>query len=724
MLQKIVIKIINRLRAFTYTNNDLHPLEEIPRYPPFAKGLPLATTEQLLDSQKEMLNKIMLEVGQDTYEEIYLPCIKGYCDFVHLLPASERDHHRGAGGLFRHGLEVAYITLIESKHKLFDTNKPPSERVDNEPKWHLAGFLAGLVHDVGKPLSDYQAVSEDGRHIWNPFTENIVDWGVRKGISKYFLHWHNGRYRKHESLSSVVSKKIIMDEALAFLTTSDNIIIRNMFECITNQPSLDNKLYELVKKADRHSSEKDVKTANLRGDDANLAIPLEKYILDAIKLLNIQNDWGIEFIGNPPTLFLDDSLFLTAKAVKRLTEKLADNKIPGVPWDQKALTESLINTEFAVPRELEDGSKSNMWPLLKKGDQRITWAVRLADWSVVYPDRPEPSPGIQLLSEQQTMIMQSGKERDTAKEKTKPDLGTEVLPVKPGEVQKAPSVKSELCDPQENEGGQSDSEEVQEVLPVKHDPEKDKNDKPKTTESKTDHKVLPVKPENENTQEDIESQRKTENETKVLPVKPESKKDQLQGLVKEFYSRNPKKAFSYDGRQGLLVDWNNLSDSEKDSKQVLEELKDALKHNATGSFTHLKNDKPILIVKKDFVPEELRKKGGKSKTGQSKKTTLKKHREVPDDFDPLLEKEGDANSALFRGKQGNDTDKKPDNSPNEQFKGLAPNIVRRPEVQPYHDALLKGELTADEFISHITAALQYDTFAAHTLIGQIRKNER
>lgn len=158
--------------------------EEIPRYPPFAKGLPLATVEKILESQSRILNEVRKEVGDDAFAKYYLPCVTSYCDFVHLLPASERNHHRGAGGLFRHGLEVALNSLRQGKHKLFDTNLSPSEKEHNEPRWHLACFLSGLVHDIGKPLSDYQIISECGHHVWNPFTESIPKWGEENGLDK------------------------------------------------------------------------------------------------------------------------------------------------------------------------------------------------------------------------------------------------------------------------------------------------------------------------------------------------------------------------------------------------------------------------------------------------------------------------------------------------------------------------------------------------------------
>ncbi|KAA3419556.1 hypothetical protein F1714_11850, partial [Streptococcus pneumoniae] len=44
-------------------------------------------------------------------ERYYLSAIKRFARFAHLLPASQSHHHRGAGGLLRHSLEVGLWAL-------------------------------------------------------------------------------------------------------------------------------------------------------------------------------------------------------------------------------------------------------------------------------------------------------------------------------------------------------------------------------------------------------------------------------------------------------------------------------------------------------------------------------------------------------------------------------------------------------------------------------------
>lgn len=83
---------------------------EIPRYPPFLKGLPAASPEDLQSTQDELIAKLRQVLGFNLrdFQRLIQPCIDHLAAYVHLLPASEHHHHSGAGGLLRHSLEVAF----------------------------------------------------------------------------------------------------------------------------------------------------------------------------------------------------------------------------------------------------------------------------------------------------------------------------------------------------------------------------------------------------------------------------------------------------------------------------------------------------------------------------------------------------------------------------------------------------------------------------------------
>jgi uncharacterized protein YjbI with pentapeptide repeats len=357
--------------------------EELVRYPPFAKGIPLKSREKVLEGQKDFLERVAKQVGREQFNELYLPTILAYVDFVHLLPASENDHHRAEGGLLRHGLEVAMFSHGFATETLFsqNTTSPKDKEVLNA-KWCLASFIAGIAHDLGKPITDYKVVDKSGEIVWNPFKNDIATWGKENKLDLYFLNWQKNRYRKHEALSSVVSNRFISEEVLSYLTTANNDIITQMYECISNQPSYDNQIYPIVKKADHASSEKDMREygAKIQG---GLSVPVHDYILDGFKLIESQEEWGNEFVKVPPYFLFNDSAYLTVKALKRILESLEDSQIPTLPMKAEKATSILIEQGIALYNELPDGSTRNIFKFedFNSQDSTVVSAIKIKDWS-------------------------------------------------------------------------------------------------------------------------------------------------------------------------------------------------------------------------------------------------------------------------------------------------------------------------------------------------------
>ncbi|WP_165786331.1 MobH family relaxase [Methylomonas sp. Kb3] len=289
--------------------------EDVPRYPPFMKGLPAAPVERILSSQTELIVAIeqALALPDSLYQSIAAPVIRRYAAFSHLLPASESHHHRGAGGLFRHGLEVAHWATLASQGSLFATSASPKERKAQELRWRLAVCFAGLLHDIGKPVADIAVVNAQGQHTWNPCDENITDWALRNEIDRYFLRWRDNRHKRHEQFSALVIERVLTREARTrneidryFLRWRDNRhkrheqfsalviervltreartfilesgpdIMQAMLETI-NGLDRGSKVYALVITADCKSVERDLK-AHYQNIDSALGMPVEKYL--------------------------------------------------------------------------------------------------------------------------------------------------------------------------------------------------------------------------------------------------------------------------------------------------------------------------------------------------------------------------------------------------------------------------------------------------------------
>ncbi|NCN44531.1 MAG: hypothetical protein GW898_10385 [Thiomicrospira sp.] len=390
------IKSLLKLLKKTHKNinNDEKSLYQynykIPTYPPFLKGIPFAPVELLLESQKELVDKIKLEVGTNLYESYFSKVIYGYAEFVHLLPASEKHHHRGAGGLLHHGLSVGYNSILYAKAKIFDSQKSPSERESNANKWILAVFIAGLGHDLGKPLSDYKVVNRDSSKTWSPYAGSLTQWLIDNDIKDYFLNWRENRYRKHESFSTFVARKIIPDEIMQFLETRDNRVIQSMIDSISGQVAYDNELYEIIEKADHKSVEMDLKNTKITTDDVNLSVPVEKYILDSIKYLQATDSWNVP-LGEAPLVYFEGTLMLSMSAAQNVCDRLEEIKVPGVPWHRKELIEAMLS--YGLAREYIDSEtvKHSVWPYYRNGVIETLKGIRLNDWTVIFSAEPRPN---------------------------------------------------------------------------------------------------------------------------------------------------------------------------------------------------------------------------------------------------------------------------------------------------------------------------------------------
>lgn len=362
--------------------------EDIPRYPPFAKGLPAASVERILATQTELLNAIRhtLALPAEACQTVVMPVIARYAAFTHLLPASEAHHHRGAGGLFRHGLEVAYWAVMASEGVLFGIGSTPLERKGQEPRWRLAVCLAGLLHDIGKPVSDLSILDRDGRTQWNPYLENLTEWAAKNGVDRYFLRWRDKRHQRHEQFSVLVTERVLTPECLSYLTQSGPEIMQAMLEAIAGVDR-GAMFHTLVIEADRKSVERDLK-ANHIPVDTSLGVPVEKYLLDAMRRLIGSGRWTANTRGARIWRF-DDGLHVVWKAgAQDVSELLAKDRIPGIPRDPDTLADILIERGLAVPRKTGDGRSFRYWRMAPAELDMALYMLRLATPELIYSGEP------------------------------------------------------------------------------------------------------------------------------------------------------------------------------------------------------------------------------------------------------------------------------------------------------------------------------------------------
>lgn len=406
--------------------------EEIPRYPPFTKGFPMAPVEKVLSTQQDLINRIKGSLGynEEEFERLVLPVISRYAAFVHLLPASENHHHRGAGGLFRHGLEVAFWATQASESVIFSIEGSPFERRNNEPRWRLATCFAGLLHDVGKPLSDVAITSSDGDVTWNPYSESLVHWAEHLGLQRYFLRWLDRDHKRHEQFSLLTVERILTVQALEYLAEPGKEIVEAMLQAISGL-RVDDPVTKLMLEADRQSVGRDLQQNRLDVDEFAYGIPVERYVFDAIRRLIKTGKWNTNEKGSR-IWHLHQGVFIVWKqATTDIYNLLAEDKIPGIPRDPDTLADILIERGFAIKNiQPEHGSDAfyRYWevvPLLpKQKDEKsgvnTSTSIKLQMLRLDSPElvfTTEPPPVIEGI-----VVGESGPEERPTENKPSPEI--------------------------------------------------------------------------------------------------------------------------------------------------------------------------------------------------------------------------------------------------------------------------------------------------------------
>lgn len=349
---------------------------EIPRYPPFRQGLPLVASAQVAATQAELIRKLRYAVGctPEQYEEWVCPVVDRYVAYVHLLPASEAHHHRGAGGLLHHGLEVGFLAGQASAGKVFAMDREPRERVIHEPLWRLAATLAGLCHDIGKPLSDLSVTDRDGTVTWSPMQETIPQWAARHQVDSYFLHWRDRQHNRHASAGMMVLERILGPETIERLYGADPAIMNALVDAVAGQQE-NATLTVLVRNADAASVARDLKDNRIDPEAHSLGVPIERYLIDAMARLVRDGTWRINTPGARLWMLAGGLHVVWPQGGDEIVALLAADRVPGIPRHPDTLADILIERGTAVPPGEGDGVR-RYWRLapaiLAQGAKPVT----------------------------------------------------------------------------------------------------------------------------------------------------------------------------------------------------------------------------------------------------------------------------------------------------------------------------------------------------------------
>ena len=330
----------------------IEDLQQIPRYPPFMEGLPVYSPEVLLSTQREMVGSIRhLIADADLLANHYDPAISRLAAFVQLLPASQAHHHRGAGGMLRHALEVGFWSLQQTEGKLIRGITTPQQRRVFEPRWRLAVFLAGICHDLGKVVTDFTVTDRTNSQTWRPYHQGVHEWAVSHDISSYFLHWRDGRGKSHTNVSSTLMSAVISKDTYDWIGIGSTEAVIWLAESLNNNPGPSNQIHGFVVRADQLSVERDLKSMGVAMAGYEVGVPVERYLTDIMRRLVQEGLWRINEPGARVWNIGGNTYLVWPMAGEEIARRIREEDIPGLPKTPDGILDMMVERDIVLMRE-------------------------------------------------------------------------------------------------------------------------------------------------------------------------------------------------------------------------------------------------------------------------------------------------------------------------------------------------------------------------------------
>lgn len=350
------------------------------KWPPDPRFNKSFDVTQIVSQQGALIRKICtaLPLSDADLEQFFLPAVWNVANFVHLLSASRDNHHRGYGGLFAHSLETTFYAVNIAKNRIFDFSEAPEVAFRNRSRWILACALAGLVHDVGKAVTDITVRTKQG-DVWNPNEGPLGAWLEAHGRPEFTFSWNAERdYARHPVASLDYARKLIPAETYRFLTATANRNIESELSAAilgTDEARNASLIAQIVRQADSLSVRLDNEAAgNIdKRDKLVTSEPADKVML-TIRELIAEEKWTVN--GAKSSVFVTNrGTFIAWPDVKDIVSRLRAQGYAGVPENRDIMASMLLDQGLIErPPQEVDTTRRLYWPVcpLSKRDEFIS----------------------------------------------------------------------------------------------------------------------------------------------------------------------------------------------------------------------------------------------------------------------------------------------------------------------------------------------------------------
>jgi len=410
-----IIPMLNKLIDFLFTTevkpskptpskqevkqvvNDVHL---VPRYPPFDNGVPVITIDQLVETQSELIGRIRAAFGYSPaeFDNMVMSVIRNYAAYVHLLPATSREHHNNAGGLFRLGLEIGFYALQAADGKIYSNKDTAERRRALHPKWVYATFVAGLCSEMYLPYTTMTILSKSGSK-WPSVSKRLYDWAVENDSSNYYIHWTDNIASSGQSWQAspiYVLSMVLPAHARDYLNEGNEIIFSSMMNTIAgmSRHSDGNLIGELVRQYKDLIIDKDIKANPAFYGKLTVGSHLAPNVIDIMRELIKDGVWTVNS-KNSRIWYTSEGCFIVwSTAFTEITNVMKKRNIAGTPSSPETMIEMLLNSNLIEAQR----SGSEYWTITVPNSPKLMETIKIFDPTILFDKESIELPDISLLN--------------------------------------------------------------------------------------------------------------------------------------------------------------------------------------------------------------------------------------------------------------------------------------------------------------------------------------